>query len=87
MKLERDRKNRSISLSQPAYIDSILETYRMRDCNTTTTPMSEKAHREALGKLLYLSIATRPDISYAVGVLCRFSENPMGLIVHPKNRL
>lgn len=49
--------------------------------------MSEKARREALGKLLYLSIATRPDISYAVGVLCRFSENPMGLIVHPKNRL
>jgi Reverse transcriptase (RNA-dependent DNA polymerase)/GAG-pre-integrase domain len=97
VKLERDRKNRMILLSQPAYIDSILQTYRMQDCNTVKTPMSEKArlsstmspvsvdekedmknvpYREALGKLLYLSIATRPDISYAVGVLCRFSENP-----------
>ena len=97
VKVDRDRQNRTISLSQPAYVDSILETYRMHGCNPERTPMSEKArlsstmspvsnedkedmkkvpYREALGKLLYLSIATRPDISYAVGVLCRFSENP-----------
>jgi hypothetical protein len=97
VKLERDRAQRKISLSQPAYIKLILETYRMSECNPSATPMSEKArlsismspistedkeemkkipYREALGKLHYLSIATRPDISYAVGVLCRFSENP-----------
>ena len=97
VKLERDRQNRTISLSQPAYVDSILHTYRMQDCNPAQTPMAEKdrlssamspvseeekedmkgvPYREALGKLLYLSIATRPDIAYAVGVLCRFSENP-----------
>jgi hypothetical protein len=33
-------------------------------------------YRELIGKLLYLAIATRPDIAYAVGVLCRFVENP-----------
>jgi hypothetical protein len=97
VKLERDCQNRTISLSQPAYITSILHTYRMQDCNPSRTPMSEKKrlsstmspvsteekddmkavpYHEALGKLLYLSIATRPDILYAVGVLCRFSENP-----------
>jgi len=38
--------------------------------------MQNVPYREALGKLIYLSIATCPDISYAVGVLCRFSENP-----------
>jgi len=29
-----------------------------------------------VGKLLYLAIATRPDIAYIIGVLCRFVENP-----------
>jgi Reverse transcriptase (RNA-dependent DNA polymerase)/gag-polypeptide of LTR copia-type/GAG-pre-integrase domain len=97
VQIERDRKSRTIHLSQPNYIQTILETFRMQDCNGARTPMDEKVrlsskmspssdaekeamknipYREAVGKLLYLSIATRPDISYAVGVLCRFNENP-----------
>jgi hypothetical protein len=33
-------------------------------------------YRELIGKLLYFAIATRPDIVYRVGILCRFVENP-----------
>jgi len=38
--------------------------------------MAKVPYRELIGKLLYLAVATRPDISYAVGVLCRFVKNP-----------
>ena len=38
--------------------------------------MRDKPYREALGALQYLSVATRPDITYAVSILARFSHNP-----------
>ena len=38
--------------------------------------MQDKPYREALGALQYLSIATRPDITYAVSILSRFMHNP-----------
>jgi hypothetical protein len=41
IKVERDRPNRTISLSQPGYIESILEQFGMSDCNPTHTPMEE----------------------------------------------
>ncbi|CCA72510.1 hypothetical protein PIIN_06447 [Serendipita indica DSM 11827] len=42
VKPERDRQSHTISLSQPAYIEQILETYKMQECNGADTPMAEK---------------------------------------------
>ena len=33
-------------------------------------------HQEILGKLLYLSVMTRPDIPFVVNMLARFANNP-----------
>ena len=38
--------------------------------------MKSVPYRKLVGKLLYLTVATCPDIAYVVGVLCQFVENP-----------
>jgi hypothetical protein len=38
--------------------------------------MRDKPYVSAVGVLIYLAIATRPDIAHAVGVLCRFMSKP-----------
>ena len=38
--------------------------------------MATVPYINAVGALMHLAISTRPDIVYAVGVLCRFSANP-----------
>ena len=82
-----ERQGQHMYLSQEAYIDAKLEEFRMVDCKPVNTPMEaglnlEKAEkcspelpfRELLGSLMYAMIATRPDISYAVSYLSRFSN-------------
>lgn len=97
IEIKRNPANHTISLSQHAYIDHILERYGFSDikplvlpmdphiqlskdqCATTTeeiTLMRDKPYREALGALMYISVATRPDITYAVTQLARYSQNP-----------
>jgi len=38
--------------------------------------MRKVPYREAIGSLMYIAIATRPDISFAVSCLSQFLENP-----------
>lgn len=38
--------------------------------------MNKIPYREAIGSLLFLTLTTRPDISYAVNLLSRYCENP-----------
>jgi hypothetical protein len=62
----------------------------MQDCNAVKTPIVKEEvsttdsetevtkfpYRAAVGALMYLMTGTRPDISYAVGVVSRTLENP-----------
>lgn len=46
------------------------------DCPDTVDPESTKAYRATVGALNWLSINTRPDITFAVHQLARFMSNP-----------
>lgn len=90
--ITRDRPNRTLHLSQPNYINKILTKFNMLDCHPKGTPADPNSrltantsplspsesfpYREAVGSLMYCMISTRPDISYAVGQVAQFSNNP-----------
>jgi hypothetical protein len=86
----RDRASRKIYLSQQDYITKIIGTFNMESCAPKDVPadpnvrlikptncqslLTEVPYREAVGSLLYLALMTRPDISFAVGLVSRYSE-------------
>ena len=51
----------------------------VEDCPTTPQEVDEMKsvpYREALGSLMWLQVATHPDLSYTVNILSRFAHNP-----------
>lgn len=86
------RQNKDcIELSQKGYILGLLDRYGMLDCNPVATPSevnlqfedvteSEEncdfPYRELIGALMYLSVATRPDIANTISRLAQFTNKP-----------
>ena len=53
--------------------------YSKEDCpanDTECAHMARVPYREAIGSLMYASVATRPDITFAVSTLSQFLDNP-----------
>ena len=97
IKVTQNREEHTISLSQLAYINTILMHFLLTDAKPVNTPMipgatyskkncpcspqeaacmSKVPYCEAIGSLMYASIATWPDITFAVLILSQFLENP-----------
>jgi len=80
----------SIFVAQHTYLLKVLEKFRMAESNAVATPcekrdgLSEEDHevgeetpyRQAVGSLMYLMTATRPDIAYAVSIVSENLEKP-----------
>jgi hypothetical protein len=88
--IEVDQGRHGIKLTQRAYADKLLERSGMLGCNgaalpmetrlkmgkqSNTPPVDATEYRRIIGGLRYL-VHTRPDLSFAVGFLSRFMEEP-----------
>lgn len=95
------QSNGSILLHQQNYANRVLNRFNMHECNKVATPADTNAtlydlendeivsfpYREAVGSLMYLAVSTRPDISYAVGLVSRFLENPSKAHINAVKRI
>nr|GEU38566.1 ribonuclease H-like domain, reverse transcriptase, RNA-dependent DNA polymerase [Tanacetum cinerariifolium] len=88
--IEVTQTNGDISIKQSAYVSKILKEAGMLDSNETLIPMDPGTrltkitegtmvnlteYRSLIGRLRYL-LHTRPDLSYSVGLLSRFMQEP-----------
>jgi hypothetical protein len=86
-----EKCNGKIEMTQPGLIKKILKATGMEDCNPNYTPTASTTlasdpegepmkenwgYSSIVGMLLYLSTNTRPDITFAVSQVARFSSNP-----------
>jgi len=54
--------------------DPSVQLKRNLDIDGNPGPIADVSYRELIGSLMYLSIGTQPDISYAVNSLSKFLE-------------
>ena len=92
MVINRDRESRTLTISQPEYLRSILARFNMDNCNPVATPLEvgrnfrrtaedeEKAdislYQQAIGCLTYASLISRPDIAVATRTMAQYMSNP-----------
>ena len=90
--IEVTQDGNTITIQQTQYLEKILRKYGMENANPVRTPLDPKTTLEKnpdqgdneiknlfqsmLGSLQYLSIATRPDITYAINRLGTYMQNP-----------
>ena len=91
VKIVQAHKAGTIWIGQPSYTERILK-FSMDNCKPVATPVDVSSkltkgvedckyikathYQSIIGSLLYLSMRTRPDITFAVSLAARFSSKP-----------
>lgn len=78
----------AIKLNQEKFIEDTLKKFKMEDCKSTSTPIepglklekegrderNDLPYKNLIGTLMYLAVATRPDIMFAISYLSQFND-------------
>lgn len=83
VKIKRDK----ICIDQEQFIERLLRKFNVENCKNIDTPMevnlkldkgeiapTNYPYQQLIGSLMYLSVLTRPDISYCVSYLSQFNN-------------
>ena len=92
MKVIQNEETGEVWIGQPAYTESLLQKFGMEKAKPVSTPVDTSVklvkatededcvdhslYQSAVGSLLYLSVGTRPDITYAVSNVAKFCAKP-----------
>ena len=78
VKVVQDHKAGSVWIGQQSYTENILRKFGMEDTKSIRedTSVNQQLYQSAVGSLIYLSVATRPDITYAVSNVAMFCVKP-----------
>lgn len=84
--IEFKQEKEVIYMSQSKYAENILKKFHMDDCKPVKIPMEpnmklvkgkesiDVPYQNLIGSLMYLAIATRPDIAHSVSYLSQFNS-------------
>lgn len=90
LKIGRDRKRKTIKLSQPVYIDKILAKLYLFQVNMSNTFMKEclleskkkeaivveqERYQRMTGLIIFFMVETRPDIAFATSIVSQCAKN------------
>ncbi len=91
LKVTRNRKKKTIKLSQPGYIEKLLDRHGILKAKIAKTPMREilllpyekpvssnkkTKYAAKIGSIMYTMVETRIDIAFATSMVSRFAKNP-----------
>lgn len=100
--MQLDQEDGKIFVHQKNYIEKLIEMYGMKDCNTVKSPIDMnikmedynksghadvQKYQELIGRLMYLSVCTRPDLSFALSCLSQFNNEPRQLHMSALKRI
>jgi len=87
-----DQSPAKTTLSQSHFVLTLLERFGLQDCNGHLTPLEPgsrtktespplppheiKTYQAIVGGIMYLMLATRPDLAYSISILSKHAANP-----------